>query len=65
VNINNLKNITDNKQNINVDLKSSPLKSNKKEVLNDDFKSVLNKYQKLKKINQRIKLMRFLKVILI
>ncbi|KEI13179.1 flagellar hook-length control protein [Clostridium novyi B str. ATCC 27606] len=48
MNINNLKNITYNKQNINVDLKSSPLKSNKKDVLNDDFKSVLNKVSKVK-----------------
>ncbi|KEI10651.1 flagellar hook-length control protein [Clostridium sp. K25] len=48
MNINNLKNIIDNKQNINVDLKSSDLKSNKKDILNNNFKSVLNKVSKVK-----------------
>ncbi|KEI02079.1 flagellar hook-length control protein FliK [Clostridium botulinum] len=48
VNVNNSKNTTDTKQNINLDSKSNNLKSDKKDVLNNNFKSVLSKVSKLK-----------------
>ncbi|EES91856.1 flagellar hook-length control protein FliK [Clostridium botulinum] len=48
MNINNLKNIIGTKQSINSDLKSIDLKSYKKDVLNNNFKSLLNKVSKVK-----------------
>ncbi|KOC33820.1 flagellar hook-length control protein FliK [Clostridium botulinum] len=48
VNVNNSKNTTDTKQNINSDSKSNNLKSDKKDVLNNNFKSVLSKASKFK-----------------
>ncbi|MCD3215974.1 flagellar hook-length control protein FliK [Clostridium botulinum C] len=48
MNINNFKNTIGTKQSINSDLKSIDLKSYKKDVLNNNFKSLLNKVSKVK-----------------
>lgn len=48
MNINNFKNTIATKQSINSDLKSIDLKSYKKDVLNNNFKSLLNKVSKVK-----------------